>query len=166
MRGARTILLFLLGILLLDLLLNAAAYSADSPVVSLLRPSLDLLLLLAALLVIGRAGERAQFWLRITVLVPALLLIVFTAIEWPGPVARFLEIRLPLAILLLAAASGLCFFCFGFVLRGIAHPVPRNVFLLAVAFLAIMQITTGREVFRQSAIPRIVAEIMRVGKTG
>jgi hypothetical protein len=158
MRGARTIPLLLLGILLLDLLLNAPAYSADSPVVSLLRPSLDLLLLLAALLVIGRAGERARFWLRIALLVPGLLLIVFTAIGWPGPVARFLE-------LLLAAAGVLCFLCFGFVLRGFAHPVPRNVFLLAVAFLAILQITTGPEVFRQSAIPRIVAEIMRLGKT-
>jgi hypothetical protein len=166
MRGARTIPLLLLGILLLDLLLNATAYSAASPVVSLLRPSLDLLLLLAALLVIGRAGERARFWLRIALLVPGLLLIVFTAIEWPGPVARLLESRLPIAVLLLAAAGALCFFCFGFVLRGFAHPVPRNVFLLAVAFLAIMQITTGREVFRQSAIPRIVAEIMRLGKTG
>ena len=90
MRGARTIPLLLLGILLLDLLLNATAYSAASPVVSLLRPSLDLLLLLAALLVIGRAGERARFWLRIALLVPGLLLIVFTAIEWPGPVARLL----------------------------------------------------------------------------
>jgi len=166
MRGARTIPLLLLGILLLDLLLNAAAYSADSPVVSLLRPSLDLLLLLAALLVTGRAGERARFWLRIAQLVPGLHLVDFTAIEWPGPVARFLELRLPIAVLLLAAAGGLCFFCFGFVLRGFTHPVPRNVFLLAVAFLAIMQITTGREVFRQSAIPRIVTEIMRLGKTG
>jgi hypothetical protein len=165
MRGARTIPLLLLGILLLDLLLNAPAYSADSPVVSLLRPSLDLLLLLAALLVIGRAGERARFWLRIALLVPGLLLIVFTAIGWPGPVARFLELRLPIAVLLLAAAGVLCFLCFGFVLRGFAHPVPRNVFLLAVAFLAILQITTGPEVFRQSAIPRIVAEIMRLGKT-
>lgn len=166
MRGARTIPWLLLGILVLDLLLNAPAYSAESPVLSLLRPSLDLLLLLAALLVIGRAKERARIWLRIALLVPGILLIAITAIGWPGPVARFLEARLALAILLLAAAGALCFLCFGFILRGFEHPMPRNVFLITVAFLAIMQITTGREVFRQSAIPRIVAEIMRLGKTG
>jgi hypothetical protein len=166
MRGARTIPWFLLGILLLDLLLNAPAYSADSPVLSLLRPSLDLLLMLAALLVICRTGERTRFWLRIALLAPGLLLIVSTAIVWRGPAVRFLEARLPLVILSLAAAGALCFFCFGFILRGFEHPVPRNLFLLAVAFLGILQITSGREVFRQSAIPRLVGEIMRLGKTG
>ena len=166
MRGARTIPWFLLGILLLDLLLNVPAYSAESPVQSLLRPSLDLLLVLAALLVICRTGERTRFWLRIALLAPGLLLVVFTAIGWPGPVARFLEVRLALASLLLAAAGALCFLCFGFILRGFEHPMPRNLFLRAVAFLGILQITLGREVFRQSAIPRLVGEIMRLGKTG
>lgn len=166
MRGARTIPWLLLGILALDLLLNAPAVSAESPVASLLRPSLDLLLFCAALLAIGRAGERARLWLRIALLAPLILLIVFTAMAWPGPVARFLAVRLPLAILSLAAAAALCFFCFGFILRGFDHPVPRNVFLLAVAFLAILQITSGRQVFRQSAIPHLVGEITRLMRNG
>jgi hypothetical protein len=152
--------------LILDLLLNAPAFSAGSPVASLLQPSLDLMLLLAALVLVAQAGPRAQPLLRIGLLVPTLLMIGFTAAAWPGPVAVFLRSRLPLAIVLAAAAGGLCFLAFGLVLRGLAVPLQRNVLLLAVFFLAILQITARLAVFRQSVIPRLIAEVLRLGKTG
>ena len=148
--------------LVLDLLVNAPAFSAAAPVASLLQPSLDLMLLLGALVLIAQAGPRARLALRIILVVPALVLVGFTAAAWPGPVAEFLRSHLVAGILLLAAAGGACYLAFGLVLRGLSTPLPRNVLLLAVSFLAILQITMRIAVFRQSVIPQLIQEAGRL----
>ncbi len=152
--------------LILDLLLNAPAFDAAAPAASLLRPSLDLMLLLGALVIIAQVPQAAQAWLCIALVVPALVLIGFTAAAWAGPVAVFLRAHVALAVVLLAAAAAAAWLAFALVLRGLAVPLLRNGLLLAVSFLAILQITMRLPVFRQSVIPRLIGEAQRLLRTG
>jgi hypothetical protein len=72
-----------------------------------------------------------------------------------GPVAAFLRGHIVPAVALLVAAGAAAWLAFGMVLRGLAVPLVRNALLLAVSFLAILQITLRVPVFRQSVIPRL-----------
>lgn len=165
-RTARTVPLLIAGMLIIDLVLNAAVFDPASPFASLLRPSLDLMLLLASLVLIAQAGARTRPWLRGGLVVPALLMIAAAAATGPGPVAVFLTARLPLAVLALAAAGALCFLAFGFVIQGLTSVMLRNAFLLAVSFLAVLQITSRLAIFRQSAAARLIGQLLRQGRIG
>jgi hypothetical protein len=165
-REARRIPLLLAGMLTLDLLLNAPAFDAASPGASLLQPSLDLMLLLGALVLVAQAPPKAREWLRIALVLPALVMMGFAAAAWSGPVAVFLRAHLALAVAILAAAGAAAWLAFALVLRGLTVPILRNVLLLAVSFLAILQITMRLPVFRQSVIPRLIGEVQRLLRTG
>jgi hypothetical protein len=165
-RAARTVPPLIAGILIIDLVLNAAVFDPASPLGSLLPPSLDAMLLLATLVLIAQAGTRTRLWLRIGLVVPSLLMIAAAAATGPGPVAVFLTARVALAILALAAAGALCFLAFDLVIRGLDSALFRNVFLLAVSFLAILQITSRLPIFRQSAAALLIGQLLRQGRTG
>jgi hypothetical protein len=154
------------GMLVIDLVLNAAVFDPASPFASLLRPSLDLMLLLASLVLIAQAGARTRLWLRGGLVAPALLMIAAAAATGPGPVAVFLTARLPLAGLALVVAGALCFLAFGLVIQGLASVMLRNAFLLAVSFLAVLQITSRLTIFRHSAAAQLIGQLLRQWKTG
>ncbi len=65
MRPARGLASLVTGLLLLDLLVNVPAFSAAAPAGSLLVPSIDLLVLVAACMGIAQAGAPARRSLRI-----------------------------------------------------------------------------------------------------
>lgn len=150
--------------LIIDLVLNAVLFDPASPVVSLLHPSLDAMLLLATLVLIAQAGSRTRLWLRVGLVLPALFMIAAAAATGSGPIAVFLTERLALGVLALAAAGALCFVASGLVIRGLDSTLFRNVFLLAVSFLAILQITSRLPIFRQSAAARLIGQLL--GRTG
>jgi hypothetical protein len=166
MHGLKKLLPLAGGLLLLDLVLNAAAFDPASPLGSLLRPSLDVMLLVASVVLIAQAGPRVQPWLRAVLVLPALVMIAAAAMTGPGPVAGFFEQRIPLAVLALAAAGGACWLAFGLVTRGLAQPLLRNVFLLAVFFLATLQVALHLPVFRQSASALLIGQLLSLGRRG
>jgi len=165
-RGLKKLLPLVGGLLLLDLVLNAAAFDPAAPLDSLLRPSLDVMLLVASVVLIAQAGPRARPWLRAGLVVPALFMIAAAAVTGPGPVAGFFEQRVLLAVIALAAAAGACWFAFDLVTRGLDSPLLRNAFLLAVFFLATLQVALHLPVFRQSASALLIVQLLPRGKTG
>ena len=155
------------GLLLLDILVNVPAFSPAAPVRSLLAPSVDLLVLVAACMGIAQAGGPARRPLRVGLAVLAAGLMVCAAglrLGWEaggrlfgsGP-AMTAAAGWAVTVLAAAAAGLAAFLVSGLVVRGLEPPLVRSVLLLAIALAAVLQVVSGRRVFTGSVIPRLVA---------
>ncbi|MGA2639286.1 MAG: hypothetical protein ABSG21_00110 [Spirochaetia bacterium] len=160
-------LLLLAGLLLFDILMNLPGFSLSSPLASVLLPSIDLLVIIAACMGIAQARERARLPLRIAVSVLAVIMLACSAglrfgfdIEarlfggGPGVAAGW-----AVSLVLLAGAGGAAFLLSGLLVGGLEAPIPRNVVLLLIAIAAVLHVVTGRRLFSASVIPRIIAII-------
>jgi len=165
----RALVRLVAGLLLLDILLNLPAISSPAPLVPLLAPSIDLLVLVAACMGIAQAGERARRPLRIGLAVLAVALLAAAAglrFGWDaagrlfGPGQAMTAAAGWAASALIAAAAGLAaFLLFGLIIQGLEAPLVRGVLLLVIALCAVLQVVSGRRVFTASVIPRLIALI-------
>ena len=163
-RPARVVAGLLAGLLGLDLVMNAAALEvsrgAGGVARSLLAPSIDLLVVAAALMGVSRAGARSQAWLRALVAALGVLLLVLRAglrFAWAAPGGAAGWVMGAAA----AAACGAALYVLSLpVVRGLAIPVARSETLLAIALGAEVQVLLARAVFTPSVVPTIVRQLL------
>jgi hypothetical protein len=146
------------GLLFFDILLNCAGFSPSFSADSLLRPSIDLLVVAAALLGTAQAGRAARPFLRALVCLLAMALAVYRMGSRSGFVPATAMGWL-LAVLACAAGLALSWPVSLLVVRGFASGISRSVFLVIVALLAVAHVLTGNHVFVPSILPRIVRDI-------
>jgi hypothetical protein len=140
----------LAGMVAFDILMNLPGVSAASPLLSLLAPSIDLLVVLAILMSAAYGNQRVRAGFAVAV---AFLLAVFIGWQayrrWGEPaVGR----TMVLGAATLAAGAG-AFFLSKLVLRGFTDATLRNLFLLAAACCAIAQALLGVRIFSPSVVP-------------
>ncbi len=154
------------GLLLFDVLINLPGLARGLSVLSLFPPSIDLLVVCAALLGAARAGERARVALRIVVSVLLAAMLLYEARAWfglgtGGPVGPWGQgaVGAVVGVAAGAAAAALSFLCAGPILKGFAWPLVQAILLVVVAMLAVAQVATGNRVLSPSEIPRIVRDV-------
>ena len=157
------------GLLLFDLLINLPGWSPSAPVASALAPSVDLLLVAAALMGAATASPGPRLGVRIVVCVLLVFLLGYAAgtrfgFDIPfrlfgGAGAVPLAAGGLLCAAAVAAAAGLAWLFSRLVIRGFSHLVTRSVFLAVVALLTVFQVISGKHVFTPSEIPRIARTI-------
>jgi len=163
----RALVRLVTGLLLLDILVNVPAFSSTAPVSSLIAPSIDLLVLVAACMGIAQAGGPARRPLRIGLAVLAVALMACAAglrLGWEaggrlfgaGP-AMTAAAGWAVSVLIAAAAGLAVFLASGLVVRGLEPGLVRSVLLLVIALAAVLQVVSGRGVFTASVIPRLIA---------
>lgn len=186
MRRATTVIRLLAGLLFFDLLLNGAGFDPGSVVSTLLRPSLDLLVVAAALLVAAQADARPASGARAgadarsgsgaghrVIRGIVCLFVAGIALHTLGRRFGLAAVVMPFGSAGAAAAAGwalvvvgaailvgLAWVAGGLVVRGFATVAVRSVFLLAIAMMAVVHVLAGNRVFAPSELPRIVREIV------
>jgi hypothetical protein len=162
MQAAQSVPGLAAGLLLFDLLVNLPGFSPSSPVASLLAPSIDLLVVAAALVGVSQAGEGARVPLRIVVslLLAALLGGAAVARFGVDVVSRTLGFGSPaagyaLAVAALLAAAALSYVGSGPVLRSFSFPIVRSLFVVVVALAAVLQVVSRHRILGPSVIPRL-----------
>jgi len=167
MRTARALPGLLAGLLLFDLLVNLAGFSPSSPLVSLLAPGIDLLVIVAVCMGIAQAGGNPRLPLRIAVSVLAVALVACGAglrfgfdiapRLFGGGNAGSIAAGWAVSASVLAAAGCLSFLLSGLLIAGFQPPIVRSLMLLVIALAAVLQVVSGRRLFSGSVIPRLIA---------
>ncbi|HTP58450.1 MAG TPA: hypothetical protein VMM82_05990 [Spirochaetia bacterium] len=154
MSGALRLGGLLAGMVAFDVIMNFPGVSASSPVLSLLAPSIDLLVVLAILLSASYAaqGVRTGFAAGVALLV-AVVVGWQAWRRWGAPPEAGRIVVLSLSTLCAGAAS---FFLSRLVLRGFGSAMLRNLFFLAAACGAVVQALLGVRVFSPSVVPVIL----------
>ena len=156
----------LAGLVLLDVLVNLPGLATARPLITLLAPSIDLLVLVAACLGVSQAGEGARAPLRIVVAAAAVLLFGWKAaarfgadvpshLLGPGTAA----LGWAFAAVALCAAGAAAWALCGLLVKGFTSALSRNVAFLVIAAAAVTQVLTGRHLFTASIVPRMVHDI-------
>ncbi|HTZ53381.1 MAG TPA: hypothetical protein VMF68_17050 [Spirochaetia bacterium] len=166
-RPARTAAGLVAGLLLMDLLLNVSAFALSAPVRSLLAPSIDVLVMVAACMAVAQAAPAARRPLRIALAVLAAGLTAASAglrFGWDAGGHLFgsgsamtAAAGWALCVLMIAAAAFAAFLVCGLVVRGVQPRLVRSVVLLVIALAAVLQVVSGRKLFTASVIPRLIA---------
>jgi len=172
MRVPRAMPGFLAGFLVFDLLVNLPGFLPAFPVGSLILPSIDLLVVAAALLGVAQAGGSARVPLRI---VTCGLLVILLAFETASRFGSDIALRLlgggsaawiagscAVSLALVAAAAGVAWLASGLLLQGFSSTIVRSTFLVVVALCAILQVATRYRIFAPSAIPRLFRDLWNV----
>jgi hypothetical protein len=169
MRDARFIPGLLAGFLAFDLLINLPGFLPDAPVASLLAPSIDLLIVAAALFGVAQSAAGTRRGLRIALsILLACLLAYETGARFgfdivPGLLGGgsvFLKtLSIALSLIVLAATAVIAFLLSALVLRGFSSLLVRSSFLAVVAVCAMVQVLSGRRVFGPSGLPRLARDI-------
>ena len=167
MRTARTLSGLLAGLLLFDLLVNLPGFSPASPLVSLLAPTIDLLVIVAACMGIAQAGENPRLPLRVAVgVLAAALAACAVGLRFGFDIAPRLfgggsagsaAAGWAVSAAVLAAAGVISFLLSGLLIRGLQQPIVRSVMFLVIACAAVLQVISGRRLFGASVIPRLIA---------
>jgi hypothetical protein len=167
MQATKSLPGFAAGLLFFDLLVNLPGFSSASPVASLLAPSIDLLVVSAALVGISQSGERSRVPLRIVVSVLLAALLGYEAAARFGldAISRTLGIGFPaagylLGVVALLAAAALSYIGSGPVLRGFSFAIVRSLFIVVVALLAVLQVVSRQHILGPSAIPGLFRDIV------
>jgi hypothetical protein len=170
MRDARFIPSLLAGFLAFDLLINLPGVLPGSLIASLLVPSIDFLIVAAALFGIAQTGARTRVWLRATLSVLLSFLLAYetgarfgfgAALGLLGGGSVLLDaLSIALCLMVLAAAAGVAFLLSALVLRGFSSLIVRSSFLAVVAVCAMVQVLSGRRVFGPSALPHLARDIV------
>jgi len=159
------------GLVLLDLLVNIPAFAPGAPVRSLLVPSIDFLVVVAACMGVAQAGESARQPLGIALAVLAVGLATANAglrFGWDAGGRLFGSVPAmtaaagwALCVLAAVAAGFAAFFICALVVRGMQPRLVRSVVLLAIALAAVLQVASGQRLFSASVIPRLIALLGR-----
>ena len=144
-----------IGLLVLDLLLDLPGFIAAPSAFSLLAPSLDLLVVSAILAVGARPGEGGRGVLRVVAAAALLLFAVYDA----GTRFGVAELLRPLSLLAIAAAAAVAWLSARLVLGGFQTGLARSVFIIVVAAAALLQVVTGNRVLAPSVVPRMARDI-------
>jgi len=157
------------GLLLFDVLINLPGWSPAAPVSSALAPSVDLLLVAAALMGAATAGRGPRIVIRTAVCVLLVFLLGYAAGTrfgfdvafrlFGGSAAARPAMGYLLSAGAVAAAAGLAWLFSRLVIQGFSHIVTRSVFLAVVALLTVFQVVSGRHIFTPSEIPRLIRNI-------
>ncbi len=149
MTGARSAPGLLAGIVLFDILINLPAFSPAVPVSSLLAPSLDLLVVVALLMTVARAGPgvRAGCAVGLAILLGAAVG-VQAYLRWGAP-----------SLACGPAAGAASFFLTRLLYPGLADSLLRSLVLLAAALCAVIQALLGVRVFGPSAAAGVLRMI-------
>ena len=172
MRVPRSLPGLLAGFLVFDVLVNLPGFLPAFPVGSLILPSIDLLVVAAALLGVAQAGERARVPLRIVTCGLLVLLLAWETAARFGPdialrlfgegtaalIARSCAVSLAVVI----AAAGVAWIASGQLLQAFSSPMVRSAFLVVVALCAVLQVVARHRIFAPSAIPRLVRDFWTV----
>ena len=154
MSGALELAGLLAGMAGFDVIMNIPSVSASSPVISLLAPSIDLLIVLAILMTASYARPGARTGVAAVVGIAVAVFFGWMAWRrWGSPPAAARTIGLGLSALCAGAAS---FFLSRLVLRAFRSATLRNVFFLAAACGAVVQALLGVRVFSASVIPSLL----------
>ena len=142
MKAARSLPGLLIGLFCLDLLISLPGFEPSSPFVSLLAPSLDLLVIVAFCALISQAAEPSRRGLRIA----ASLLTIFLAgyeagsrfgvpaiLHLFGDAPASLALAVILVIAALAAAAFACYLLSGLLVNAFLAPVILSSVVLAIA---------------------------------
>jgi hypothetical protein len=165
MNVSRTLPSLLGGLLLFDVLVNLPRFSPAAPAASLLVPTVDLLVIVAACMGIARAGEGSRRPLRIAVSVLAVALAVCWAVLrfgfdaaprlLGGGSAAALAAGWAVCGVMVAAAVAAAFLVSGLLVNGLQAPLVRSIALLVIAAAVVLQAVSGRRLFGPSVIPRL-----------
>ncbi len=175
MRRATVIIGLLVGLLLLDLLVNVAGFDPHAAIATLLRPSIDFLVVVALLLGAAQAGAGGPgrsggasaphriMRAIVCLFVVGIALHTLSRRIGLGSVATVLgtgrAVGWILVVLGAAAVAVIAWIAGGLVTRGFSTVLTRSIFLLALALFAVIHVLAGNRVFSSSEIPRIVREI-------
>jgi hypothetical protein len=165
MRLSRTLPGLLAGLLLFDLLVNLPRFSPVTPVVSLLAPTIDLLVVVAACMGIAQAGPRGALRVAVSVLVVALaacgagLRFGFDIAPrvFGGGSPAAMAAGWAVCAAACAAVFVISFLVSGLILDGLQSAIVRSVMLMVIAAGAVLQVVSGRRLFGPSVIPRLIA---------
>jgi len=178
MQTARSTLRLAAGLIGFDILLNLPRLDPASPVLTLLAPSIDLLIVAAACWAIAQAGEAprreemrvphrgarilvcalAAFLLGYAVAARFGLDVVVHLFGIGGGFAAAASVVVSAAMA--AAVVSASWFLTGLAAAGFQKPVARNVFLLVVALSAILQVFTRNLVYTKSVLARAVLDLV------
>lgn|GEM_PF-3571221 len=157
------------GLFLFDLLINLPGWSLSAPVFSALAPSVDLLLVAAALLGAATASRGPRIFIRLAVCVLLVFLLGYAAGTrfgfdiafrlFGGTTAARVAAGCLVCVAAGAAVAVLAWLFSRLVIHGFSHVVTRSVFLAVVALLTILQVVSGKHIFVQSEIPRLMRNI-------
>jgi hypothetical protein len=172
MSALRSVPRLVAGLFAFDILVNLPAFSTAHPVGSLIAPSIDLLVAAAALWGAAQAGERPRRTLRIVICALLLLLLAAQAalrfgIDVParmfGRSPGLAVLGWVVSLVIVAAAGVAAYLSSGLVVRGFAPAIVRNVFLVVVAALAVLQAVTRTHLLAPSALPRLFRALFTGG---
>jgi hypothetical protein len=168
MRSVRSFLGLLAGLLLFDVLVNLPDFSSAHAMGALFVPSIDLLLVAAALLGVAQVAGRSRTPLRMAVCgLLVLLLCLETAVRFGPAVALHLfgdgswvlaAASGALSVAVVAAAACLAWLASGLLLRGFSLVIVRSGFVAVIALFAVVQVLAGHRIFGPSEIPRLFHE--------
>jgi hypothetical protein len=173
MNVPRSLLGLLAGLLLFDVLVNLPGFSLARPIGSLLAPSIDLLVVAAALFGVAQAGERGRVPLRIIICGLLLVLLCLeTLVRFGADIPPQLlgggtwllaTAGCLLCLLVVAAVAFSAYLGSGVVVRGFSSVVVRSVFLAVVAASAVLQVVAGHRLFVPSGLPRLFRAAFSAG---
>ena len=151
MNGALRAPGLLAGMAAFDILMNLPGVSPSSPVLSLLAPSIDLLVVLAVLMSAAYGSQRVRTGVAAAVAILLAMFVGWQAFQRWGASAGTGRV-----IILAAAAvcaGGASFFLARLVLRAFGDAMLRAAFLLVAACCAITQALLGVRIFSPSVLP-------------
>jgi hypothetical protein len=158
----------LAGLVLLDLLMNLPVLAPASAAGSLLVPSIDLLVIVAACIGIAQAGEGSRVPLRVAAAVLAVLLVAWKTgtrfgfdLPWRlfGDGTALAAAGCLVSFAALAAVGVAVFLLSGLLVRAFVTGMARSIALLVIAAAAVTQVLLGRTVFAASIVPRIIRDV-------
>ena len=154
MSGALRLAVLLAAMAALDVIMNIPGISASSAVVSLLAPSIDLLIVLAILMSASYARQGVRNGAAVGV---GLLIAAFFGWQawrrWGAPPEAWRILVISASTLCAGVAS---FFLSRLVLSGFRSAILRNAFFLAAACGAVVQAMLGVRIFSASVIPSLL----------
>jgi len=170
MQTPRSFVRLVAGTFCFDILLNLPRLDSASPVLSLLVPSIDLLVVAAACWGVAQGAQSPRRGGRAVVCVLVAFLLAYATfsrfgldvcLHLFGSVGALrVAASLAVCVALMAAAISASYLIAGLLADGFQNPVVRNVFLLVVALSAIAQVFTHNLVFTRSVLARAVLDLV------
>ena len=164
----RTLAGLLAGLVLLDIVLNLPTLAPGRLAGSLLVPSIDLLVIVAACIGIAQAAESSRRGLRVAAAVLAVFLMAWKTgarfgfdLPWRlfGSGALLGAAGCAVSAAAVGVAGLAAFLLTGLLVRGFVTGVARSIAVLVIAAAAVLQVLLGRTVFAPSIVPRIIRDI-------
>jgi hypothetical protein len=149
--------------------MNLPGLEPASAAASLLIPSIDVLVIVAACIGIAQAGEASRVPLRIAAAAVAVLLMAWKVatrfgadLPWRlfgGGSPILVAAGCAVSVTALAAACVAVFLLSGLLVRAFVTGIARSVAILVIAAAAVAQVLLGSRIFAPSIVPRMIRDI-------